>query len=115
MPLQYTKHQLQLASWLKDEKISFSLEKEFPPYFVDIYLGEFHLGIEINSRFHISKNRDKLREKYLLDTYNLFLIHIDIKEIDNKNKNILIQKIKDFIINDKNTEEDLRSKFIKEL
>lgn len=74
--------------------ISFMSEEQFPPYTVDIYLPEWHLGIEIDGPLH-SKSKDAVRDEYLEKYYYLPILRIDaklwIKEAD------IVKKITRFI------------------
>ena len=92
-PTRFTKSQLLLSSWLRASGFSNSLEKEFTPYFVDIYIDELNLGIEIDSRFHISKKKDDKRELFIKEKYNVSLLHFDTKFIKQQNKDLILEQI----------------------
>ena len=89
----YTKPQLLLAEWIRELGFSSTLEKEFGPYQVDIYLSEPHLAIEVDSAYHISKKRDQKRDVYLKEMFNLPTFRIDCKEIIPKKKQCILEKL----------------------
>lgn len=74
----------QVEKHLQKIGLSYLSEKDFPPYIVDIYLPEWHIGIEIDGPFH-SKNKDKVRDKYLMIHYGLPVIRFGLPEITFKN------------------------------
>ena len=55
--------------------IMYESEYPFPPYSVDIYLGEWHLGVEVDGPAHSpakdARRDDVLREKYFLPVMHL--------------------------------------------
>ena len=55
--------------------ISYESEVEFKPFSVDIYLGEFHAGLEIDGPQH-SAAKDATRDARLLEQYFLPIMHI---------------------------------------
>lgn len=57
--------------------ISCMVEVDFPPYRIDIYIPDAHIGIEVDGPHH-NKKKDKNRDKYLLDTYNLPIIRLSM-------------------------------------
>ena len=93
LPIRFTKAQLLLSKWIRESGFSNSLEKEFPPYFVDIFIGELNLGIEVDSRFHISKKKDIQRDLFIREKYNVPILHIDNKSIIPINKEKIIHSI----------------------
>ena len=57
--------------------IMYESESPFPPYSVDIYLGEFHAGLEIDGPQHSAK-KDGIRDANLLEKYFLPVMHMPI-------------------------------------
>lgn len=53
------------------------VEIDFPPYKVDIYIPDAHMAVEVDGPHH-SETKDKKRDKYLMDTYNLPVIRLSI-------------------------------------
>jgi len=51
------------------------VEVDFPPYKIDIYIPDAHIGVEVDGPHH-SEKKDKKRDKYLMDTYNLPIIRL---------------------------------------
>lgn len=60
---------------LSQMSIMYESESPFPPYSVDIYLGEFHAGLEIDGPHHSAK-KDGIRDANLLREYFLPVMHI---------------------------------------
>ena len=94
-----------VESYLDESGISYLSEQEFSPYTVDIYLPEWHLGIEVDGPFH-TKTKDKIRDQWLEERYGLLLIRLDMKFWRSKqyiNDNILafIEKYADTCIDRK--------------
>ena len=58
--------------------IGYMSEESFPPYVVDIYLPEWHLGIEIDGPFHY-KNKDEVRDKFLAQYFGLPILRFNVK------------------------------------
>jgi very-short-patch-repair endonuclease len=85
-----------IESILEEMNINFDSEKPFPPYSVDIYLPEWHLGIEADGPYH-SKNKDKGRDTWLNERFGLILLRIDVKIWHNKR--YIQDKIIEFIEN----------------
>ena len=92
---QDTKEQLTVASWVKEAGLGIILEEDFPPYIVDIYIPDLHLGIELDGPFHMKK-KDRNRDEYLRVEYNLPIWRFTNKEINNGFKSIFIDDILKF-------------------
>ncbi len=50
-------------------------EVEFPPYRVDIYLPDYHVGVEVDGPRH-SPLQTKKRDEYLMKLYRLPIHHV---------------------------------------
>ena len=90
-----TPQQLLLASWVKEAGFGSSLEEEFPPFVVDIYISELHLGLELDGPFHLKKS-DKKRDSYLQSEYNLPIWRFLNKEIVSSFKPVFIDTLIQF-------------------
>ena len=74
--------------------LGYESEYSFSPFTIDIYLSEWHIGIEIDGPYH-SLTKDKKRDKDLLEKYGLYLLHLKTK--DGQNKEEIEIAILDFI------------------
>ena len=63
---------------LSDLGLAFMPEEPFPPYSVDIYLSEWHIGIEADGPLHNAR-KDEKRDAYLLEEYGLSILRIPQK------------------------------------
>lgn len=59
--------------------LNYESERSFPPYTVDIYLPEWHIGVEIDGPQHSAK-KDRKRDDYLLENYGLYLLRLKVKD-----------------------------------
>lgn len=57
--------------------INYLSEEHFPPYTVDIYLTEWHLGLEIDGPFH-SKAKDETRDKFIEAYFGLPILRFNV-------------------------------------
>lgn len=57
--------------------VSYEPEMPFHPYHIDIYLTEWHIGVEIDGPFH-NKTADKRRDAELLERYGLPILRLDM-------------------------------------
>jgi len=75
--------QLRVAYRLFGEFPNVIIEAPFGPYRVDIYLPPpYHLGFEVDGTYW-HKNRDSCRrDRYLLETFGLFIVHLDEVELN---------------------------------
>ena len=66
------------------EKLGIELDTEvdFPPNCVDIYLPDYHVGVEVDGPNH-SKIKDEERDYTLLNIYQLPIFHIPVEWIAN--------------------------------
>jgi very-short-patch-repair endonuclease len=59
-----------VIAFLEDRKINIEIEKEFPPYSVDIYIPSLNVAVECDgNKWHGGKNgcdRDRNRDKFLI-------------------------------------------------
>jgi very-short-patch-repair endonuclease len=74
---------------LDDMGISYMSEYDFPPYRVDVYLPEWHLGVEIDGPYH-NKKRDNVRDLWLFQWLGLKMLRIDAVKWKSKDKLKLI-------------------------
>lgn len=72
-----TRPHRKLEEVLSLEGISFISEMSFPPYQVDVYLPEWHVGIEIDGPWH-KKKHDRVRDEYLKVYYGLPIIRFKV-------------------------------------
>lgn len=63
---------------LDQHRISYEVEKQFGTKYVDIYLPDFGVAIEIDGPFH-NKRRDAQRDAYLFEQYGLRIVRIQVK------------------------------------
>lgn len=68
---EYTGGQLALSKILTGMHFQHDLEESYPPFSVDIYLRVYHLAIEFDGPSHTSKRKDRERDEYLMNSYNL--------------------------------------------
>ena len=68
----------------KLEKLGYQVMEEvrFPPYVVDIYIPDLHIGVEVDGPHHVEK-RDIKRDNVLYEEYNLPIIRLNQKESTN--------------------------------
>jgi len=68
----------------KMEELNLRFEVEYPldPYTIDIYLVDAKIAIEIDSVYWHNKNRDRVRDRYLLLYYGVSTIRIDESEVE---------------------------------
>jgi len=90
-----TKQQFTVASWIKEAGFGITLEEDFPPYVVDIYVPDLQLGVELDGPYHFKK-KDRERDAYLLETYQLPIWRFNNKEIITGYKSIFIDNILKF-------------------
>lgn len=92
----YTHSQVLLSQWIRDLGFSNTLEKPFPPYSADIFIGELNLIIEIDSKYHLSKKKDKKRDEYLYTNYQVNVMRFNFKDICVSKKDIILNYIKNY-------------------
>ena len=90
-----TKQQFTVAAWVKEAGFGSSLEEDFPPYVVDIYISDLHLGIELDGPHHFKK-RDQRRDEELLRDYGLVIWRHNNDEIVGKFKSSFIDNLMTF-------------------
>lgn len=73
--------------------ITYESEREFRPYSVDIYLPEWHLGIEIDGPSH-SATRDAKRDDFLMSKCHLPIMRIKAAGMD---VNVIKKAVEEFI------------------
>ena len=87
-----TPQQFLVASWIKEAGFGTTLEEDFPPYVVDVYIPDLHLGIELDGPHHFRK-QDAIRDENLLSEYNLEIWRFNNTEIVRNYKSIFIDNI----------------------
>ena len=66
---------LSVIHWLQRHGVELIEEVTFPPFTVDCYVPRFHVVIEVDGPQHRA-SRDKKRDLYLGEAYNLLVGHI---------------------------------------
>ena len=78
-PTSNTEQEIIIAEYLSELGFRYTQQEFFPPYKVDFYIEEINTAIEADGVYgHLSK-RDKVRDKVLMDKYNIDVV-IHIKE-----------------------------------
>ena len=75
-----TKEQLIVSKWLNKMGLEHSREEEFEPYWVDIFIHDLNLAIELDGQNHLVK-RDSIRDSYLVNTYGISMWRIKNKTV----------------------------------
>lgn len=84
-PARVSDVQLKAVKQLEDKGIGTELEAFFPPFSVDIYISEWHVGVEVDGPYHkIRKKRDKERDKILFEEYGLITYRVNVRDVDRK-------------------------------
>ena len=68
-------------------------EVEFKPYIVDLYLPKGNIGVELDGMFHFKK-RDKKRDSYLKERYNLTILRFPSSITAKKFQEVFLERIK---------------------
>ena len=87
-----TPQQFLVAAWVKEAGFGTTLEEDFPPYVVDVYIPDLHLGIELDGPHHFRK-RDAIRDEKLLSEYSLEIWRFNNAEIVRNYKSMFIDNI----------------------
>jgi len=87
-----TNGQLTIEKWVRELGFITELEKEFPPYWADIYLQEVHVAIEYDGAQHWKK-KDRKKDAHLIAEYLLPVFRI--KQLSPKETNVT--NIRNFI------------------
>ena len=66
----YTKPQLKVHEWCCELGLACEMEKSISKYYLDVYLPELQLGIELDGVTH-SKKRDARRDGFIKRVYNI--------------------------------------------
>lgn len=82
-----------VESILDKMRIGYESEYHLPPYWVDIYINEWHIGIEVDGPNH-SPKKDAIRDEILKERY--FLPILRLKSMLSQEE--IMTKIEDFII-----------------
>jgi len=83
---------LKLEKWIRELGFITELEKEFPPYWTDIYLQEVHVAVEYDGAQHWRK-KDKKKDDHLMREYLLPVFRV--KKLSPKEK--VVEGIRAFI------------------
>lgn len=70
----------EFISILLQNYYSVSSEFKIEPYTLDIYLSEFHVGVEVDGPAH-SKPRDIKRDAFIWDNYAIPIFRVKVKDI----------------------------------
>tara|TARA_Y100000034_G_scaffold135330_1_gene206824 strand:+ start:1361 stop:1693 length:333 start_codon:yes stop_codon:yes gene_type:complete len=87
-----THHQRLVNSWIEEMGLGTQVEYGVGQYFIDIYVPDLLLGIELDGPWHLRK-RDKKRDKYILEVHGIEIWRIQIKGMTMKYKQELTNKI----------------------
>jgi very-short-patch-repair endonuclease len=87
-----TRHQRLINNWIKELGIGTQVEYEVGKYFIDIYVPDLVLGLEIDGPWHLRK-RDKKRDEYILEVHGIEIWRIPIKDINMSYKQELVDRI----------------------
>ena len=90
-----TPQQFLVAAWIREAGFGTTLEEDFPPYVVDVYIPDLHLGIELDGPHHFRK-RDAIRDENLLSEYSLEIWRFNNAEIVRNYKSMFIDNIINF-------------------
>jgi very-short-patch-repair endonuclease len=90
----YTAGQLAINKIIENIGFVTDMEKEFPPYQVDIYIMSIHAAVEYDGA-HSFKKKDKKRDEYLMDKYNLPIMRFEYFAPSEKVKQALIPYFKE--------------------
>ena len=93
-PKPYTsKTQMKMSARVSNMGFIVEDDASFPPYFIDIFLIEFHLGIECDGHWShkLRKSKDPQRDRFLMETYSLPIIRFP------KMKDCTLEHVMDFI------------------
>jgi very-short-patch-repair endonuclease len=74
--------------------LSYQSEHEFPPYAVDVYLGEFHAALEIDGPGH-SRTKDAKRDSRLWEAYRLAVLHLPTDLAPDRVKAMVLSFVED--------------------
>ena len=89
-----THHQRLVNSWIEEMGLGTQVEYGVGQYFIDIYVPDLLLGIELDGPWHLRK-RDKKRDKYILENHGIETWRIPIKDINMPYKQELVGRILD--------------------
>ena len=76
------------------ERLGYSIMEEvpFPPYTIDIYIPDYHLGVEVDGPHHQEK-KDRKRDNFLMETYELPIIRFNLKEKPSHLKKLMVEAV----------------------
>jgi len=89
--LPVSKKEEHVGKLIEREEYGIEYNVRFGKYVVDIYIPEFHLGVEVDSPYHTFKTRDKKRDEYLLEECFLPICRVN-------NLTTALDNIRSFII-----------------
>ena len=87
-----TKEQLEVYSWCQELGLDVEMERECPPYYIDIYLPELRLGIELDGSTH-SRFKDAKRDAFIKRRHNIDIWRIKNKHVSEDTKQDFFQDI----------------------
>lgn len=67
-------------TWLVEHKISFEHQKRFGKYFADFYVYDKKLVIEIDGERWHDVNKDKIRDSWIVDNFQVQIVRIPTNE-----------------------------------
>lgn len=86
-----------LIKVVEELRLSHLEEAEFGKYFIDVYLPEFHIGLEADGPHHLQK-ADAIRDSNLMEAYGLPLLHIHHIDLGTVGKREMVkERIIEFI------------------
>ena len=93
-------------------KIGFLVETEVwvSRYSLDCYVEDLHAGFEADTKKTHMKGRDRKRDKWIWENYNIPILRVDIEEY--KDMDTLKKKILDFVNKYEGTAGERRGNFI---
>ena len=79
---------LKAVKQLESRGIGVGIEAFFPPFSVDCYISEFHMGVEVDGPYHkMHRKRDKERDKILREEYGLIIFRVSVRDVNSKKSN----------------------------
>ena len=89
-----TPEQIKVFGWCHDLGLTTLLEYNVPPYYLDIYLPELKLGIELDGPMH-SRKKDAKRDGFIKRRYDIDIWRYKNKHLNNELKEEFFKNIKE--------------------
>ena len=89
-----TKEQLVVYSWCIELGFDTRMEWECLPYYIDVYLPELNLGLELDGQTH-SRRKDAKKDGFIQRRYGIDIWRFKNKEITSEFKQVFIEKLED--------------------